>query len=256
MSAVNFLKILYGFNILGDTRKGYFGMSIQDRINKLQKIYQLYDTVCTASDRFCTKGCALCCTANVTLTTLEAGLILSFCEARGGLPRRAALEAAVRRPRFRPAMTINHLAELCARGVDGPDEAADPAAGPCPLLDADLCSIYAVRPFGCRAMQSRSDCRRSGAADMPDWILSANTLFLQFIEALDTGGICGNLSDILLFLDAPEHRAAFESGASLDPPQGMPVNRAIPVLMIPPEHRPRLVGLAQSLQRICGGGGA
>jgi Fe-S-cluster containining protein len=227
---------------------------MQECINKLQQIYQLYDMVCAGANMFCAKGCSLCCTANVTMTTLEAGLILSHWESRGGLPRRSALDAAVRQPRFRPSMTINHLAERCVRGLDGPDEAADPDTGPCPLLEADLCSIYAVRPFGCRAMQSRSDCGPSGAADMPEWILSANTLFLQYIEALDTGGICGNLTDVLLFLAVPEHRAAFESGAPPAPPQDMPVNRAIPALMIPPEHRPRLVGTAQSLQRICGAG--
>jgi Fe-S-cluster containining protein len=230
-------------------------MSMQHRLKKLQQIYASYDAVCAGPDMFCTRGCALCCTANVTVTTLEAELILSHWKGRGGLPPLAQIEAVMRQRRFRPAITINRLAELCLKGMDCPDEAADPTAGPCPLLKDDLCSIYEVRPFGCRAMQSRSDCRRSGAADMPDRILSANTLFLQFIEALDAGGICGNLSDILLFLDAPEHRAAFQSGAPLEPPQGMPVNRTIPVLMIPPEHRPRLTGLARSLQRICGGTG-
>ncbi|RJQ68896.1 MAG: YkgJ family cysteine cluster protein [Desulfobacteraceae bacterium] len=229
--------------------KGDICMSPQHGYTRLEKIYALYDDVCAAPERFCRKGCALCCTANVTLTTLEAGLILAHWQAQGQPPPLADLEAAVRRPRFRPTLTINGLAELCAQGKEVPDETADPGNGPCPLLKDDLCSVYAVRPFGCRAMQSQSDCGRSGAADMPEWILSTNTLFLQYIEAADIPGISGNLADILLFLSVPGHFDALGRGARAVPPKGLPANRSIPVLMIPPEHRQRLMGLAQALQQ-------
>jgi hypothetical protein len=53
-------------------------MSMQECINKLQQIYQLYDMVCAGANMFCAKGCSLCCTANVTMTTLEAGSMPPF----------------------------------------------------------------------------------------------------------------------------------------------------------------------------------
>jgi Fe-S-cluster containining protein len=210
---------------------------------RLKGLYALYDGFCSQFRRFCRKGCSLCCTANVTLTGLEAKLILANWQAQGRTPPLSVLSAAAGRPRFRPAITINALAELCARGMDGPDEAADPEAGPCPLLENHLCSIYDVRPFGCRAMQSLSDCGREGTADMPEWVFSANTLFLQYIEAADSPGITGNLTDVLLsILTGAENTASVQ--------QGMPSNRSIPVLMIPPEHRDRLKALVRSLQQV------
>lgn len=228
-------------------------MSFENRASRLKQIYARYDTFCDGAQMFCRKGCALCCTANVTVTTLEAALILTHWAERGQPAPLANLAAAARQPRFRPLITINRLAELCARGEKVPDEAADPDAGPCPLLEHDQCSIYPVRPFGCRAMQSRSDCGRTAAADMPDRLLAANTLFQQFIEALDAGGICGNLSDTVLFLNEAVHRSAYQNGGPVAWPRGMPANQSIPVLMIPPEHRPILAGVVRDLQRIvCG----
>jgi Fe-S-cluster containining protein len=214
-------------------------MQMKNRHDRLLKIYGLYDSFCSEMQLFCRKGCSLCCTTNVTLTSLEAELILAYLQEHARSLPESLLAAATGDTRFRPTITINHLAELCASGADFPDEAADPYAGACPLLEGGLCAIYAVRPFGCRAMQSLCDCRREGVADMPDWVLSANTLFLQYIEAADADGITGNLIDVLMM------------GAERLPARNkMPANRAIAVLMLPPEHRARLQGLVQSLRQI------
>ena len=221
---------------------------MESRYNRLRRIFDLYDTFCRGLERFCRKGCSLCCTANVTVTGLEAELILDFWRAKKQALPMAALKTTACQGRFRPTVTINRLAEMCARGEDGPDEEADPQAGPCPLLKGDLCSIYAVRPFGCRAMQSLSDCRRLGAADMPEWLFSANTLFLQYIEAADRPGITGNLTDVLLFL--AEREKFVPDVEFLRPPACLPANHSITALMIPPEHRGRLQGPARALREI------
>ncbi len=219
------------------------------RLQLLQNIYQLFDRFCAPFDTACQKGCAQCCTANVTLTTLEGLLILDHLTANSLEPALRALEQTAARARFQPTLTINDLAELCARDQDPPDEGADPGAGACPLRAGDLCTIYAVRPLGCRAMQSRTHCAQTGAADMPELILTAANLFPQFIEAIDITGLTGNLSDILLYLSVPAQRAHYESGQKAASDH-LPANRAIPVLMIPPEHRPQMQPLIEDIKRM------
>lgn len=212
----------------------------------LEKIYALYDQFFCTMQTVCGKGCATCCTANVTMTTLEGLFILDHWQAHGRKPPMELLRKSAQNPGFRPTLTINQLAALCLEDKEIPEESADPGAGPCPLLRNDLCTLYAARPFGCRAMVSSTDCAYSGEADMPDFVLAANNLISQFIEALDHAGRFGNLADILLLLSAP----------AAVPPQEHPslekmaANRSIPVLMIPPEHRQRMQPLLRALQQI------
>ncbi len=229
-------------------------MEIDKRLDLLRKIYARYESCGAAYQPACRKGCALCCTANVTMTTLEGALILNHWELEKEVVPADALADAARRPRFQPRLTINHLAALCAQDpvVDEEilEEAADPRVGSCPLLVGDLCSIYAVRPFGCRAMVSRSDCAKSGVADMPEEVLAANHMILQFIEAIDACGLSGNLTDILLFLSKPAHRSACERMEKLAPTDALAANRPIPVLMVPPEHQERLEPLQQAIRQM------
>lgn len=224
-------------------------MNIQARSEWLQKIYNLYDSYCAGFDLKCRKGCAMCCTANVTMTSLEAALILSHWRAEGQTPPMPELLVTAAQPRFQPTLTFNQLAALCVQGLEVPEEAADPDVGPCPLLANDQCAIYSARPFGCRAMVSRTDCVQSSAADMPDEVLAANSLFLQYIEAIDAQGISGNLTDMLICLARPDHRAAYEGGRIIELSKGFATNRCLPVLMIPPEHRQRLQPLIGMIQK-------
>lgn len=229
-------------------------MQIEKRIALLEKIYRVYEAFCANFSSACRKGCALCCTANVTMTTLEGAMIHNHWLAEGGGAPVGALQAASRRPRFQPRITTNHLAALCVRPQAGDpelsEEAADPRVGPCPLLVGNLCSIYAVRPFGCRAMVSRSDCAGHGAADMPDEVLAANTLVLQFIEAIDEGGLTGNLADVLLHLARMERSDAYECKERQSYADGLAANQPIPCLMVPPEQRERVAPLMHAIRRI------
>lgn len=224
-------------------------MDMETRVRLLEEIYALHADFCAPFAVVCREGCALCCTANVTLTTLEARLILNHWRDNGQGPPLADLAAAARRPRFQPALTLNHMAALCLQGAPLPDEAADPEVGPCPLLEKNRCSIYAVRPLGCRAMVSRAVCNPGDAAEMPEEILAANHLCMQYVEALDVQGLSGNLVDVLLFLSGPARCAADAAGGKVVPPAALAANCAIPVLMIPPEWRGRLLPLVQAIQK-------
>jgi Fe-S-cluster containining protein len=208
------------------------------RLKLLLEIYRLHDEFISEFDTVCKKSCAKCCTRNVTATSLEVQLILERLEAATKPDGLATVRDAVRTPRFQPRMTINQLAGMCAKGLDIPEESAEPATEPCPFLQADACLIYGVRPFGCRAMVSQSDCNDTGEAHMPGFVFTVNNVFLQYIEALDEAGVQGNLIDVLLFAASPDtagHKVIR--------------NHPLPVLMVPPEHRHRIRPLLDSLSR-------
>jgi hypothetical protein len=202
----------------------------------LEKIYALYDQFFCAMRTACGKGCATCCTANVTMTTLEGLFMLDHWQAQGRKPPVELLRKSAQNPGFQPTLTINQLAALCLEDKQIPDESADPGAGPCPLLRNDHCTLYAARPFGCRAMVSLTDCAHSGEADMPDFVLAANNLISQFIEALDHAGRFGNLADILLLLSAPATVPPTRASAARNSGGQSPHPRAHDSARAPPTH--------------------
>jgi Fe-S-cluster containining protein len=220
-------------------------------IDRLNHIYQLYDRIMGSETPACGPGCAGCCTCNVTLTRLEARMVTS----RLASPRHDILVTAIthRFPakRYIPKMSANRFARLCMEDADLPEEENDPSWGKCPLLENDLCMIYDVRPFGCRAMVSETDCRNTGSAQMPSWVLTVNNVFLQAIEHLDQDGYSGNLSDML-------HRALSGNDVTGQDIQnhdhennGLFVkNEPITCLMIPPEHRDRMAPIVRDLSQL------
>jgi hypothetical protein len=141
---------------------------------------------------------------------------------------------------FRPLLTTNRIAELCRQGRDIPEEAFGDPSENCPLLEESACPIYPLRPFGCRCLVSRVPCRASGTAEMPDFVLTVNSVFLQTIEHLDAAGCTGNLADVLLCLLSDENRQAFREGRLSCSAKGLVGNHRLTVLMVPPEHRDRL----------------
>lgn len=226
-------------------------MNIEDRCDRLKSIYTIYDAFIDGTQRACRKHCALCCTCNVTATTLEGWLVFDHLRS-GGAVSGDVLEAlpTIALPRrFQPRVTINGMADLCMRGRSLPDELNDPAAGGCPLIEGDICPVYEVRPFGCRAMMSTTACDLGGEASMPPLILSVNNIVMQFIEALDQPGATGNLLDLLLYFSGPDRRRAYEKQQGLSWPPPLLPNQSIPVLMIPPEHREAVQPLLASLSK-------
>lgn len=222
-------------------------MNIKQRLTLIEKIYLITDAYGVNKGTVCHRGCAACCTCNVTATTLEAMLIHERL-GRGNRTNwlRTRIES-VPPKRFQPKLTINQMVRLCAQGKSIPEEANDPAAGMCPLLEDNQCSIYAVRPFGCRAMLSISDCSESGEAHMPPLALSVNNVIMQYLEALDQPGATGNLIDLLRFFEGAANRQSYLQNSPLSLSEGLLANRSFPVLMVPPEHREAVKPLVQSL---------
>ena len=163
----------------------------------------LYDAFAEWADTFafaCRKGCATCCTRSVTMTSLEGDGIMAFLAETG---RRSELAA----PAFQPATnrtaqcTTNAFVAAHLRG-ESVEEAESWDLRPCPFLKEENCSIYPVRPFGCRLFASQDPCAASGVAEMPPGYLAGATALLQYIEHLDTGGRWGTMVEVLAGLNA------------------------------------------------------
>ena len=149
-------------------------------------------------------------------------------------------------PRFQPRTTTNQIARLCAAGNDIPAEEIDSDGGVCPLQEDNLCCIYAVRPFGCRCLVSIKICAQTGCAEVGDFLLSVNTVFLQYIEHIDMKGRSGNLTDVLLWMESEKNRQAYERGALSE--CKLIDNQSIQFLFVPPEHRDRMKPILNALQ--------
>mgnify|MGYP001118782573 CR=1 FL=1 len=219
-------------------------------IDRLNHIYHLYDQITGSAAPACGPGCARCCTCNVTLTSLEARWMTD----RLPSPRhQTLLEIITHRfpaKRYIPKISANRFARLCMEDTDLPEEENDPSWGNCPLLENDLCTVYDVRPFGCRAMMSETDCRDTGCAQMPPWILTVNNVFLQAIEHLDQDGYSGNLSDMLLTLAGSETTHQGIHNLSLKDERRFVRNEPIKYLMIPPEHREQMAPIVRNLSHL------
>ncbi len=224
-------------------------MDINARCNQLKSIYAIHDAFTSDVDRACGKHCAACCTCNVTGTTLEAWVIYDHLASGSKRPDDFLEKMSRIAPpgRFQPRATINELVAMCVGAEEPPEECNDPSAGACPLIEGDICTIYTVRPFGCRAMLSTVDCTRRGEAQMPPLVLSVNNVVMQCIEALDRPGASGNMIDILLFLAGSENRKAYLGLKRDQWAQPLRANQPFPVLMIPPEHRRPLQPLLKAL---------
>ncbi|MGD8368953.1 MAG: YkgJ family cysteine cluster protein [Desulfobacterales bacterium] len=216
----------------------------------LEAIYRIEETFSRGVEPVCKPGCASCCTARVTMTTLEGAFIASYL-ARLGENRLLEQIRRSRDPnRFFPKITTNRLAEICLRGEEAPAEEMAETLGTCPLLEADRCAIYPVRPLACRTMVSRIDCAASGFADMDDFSVTVSTVLMQYVEHIDADGCSGNFADVLLCLSSPANRTFYRQGALSCPENGLIKNRPIPALMIPPEHRERIRPLLETISKI------
>lgn len=173
------------------------GMSPKKEV--LRVIYNVYSRW---TDRFplaCKKGCGVCCTRSVTMTSLEGEAILDFARSRG---REKWLYGELVRTTTGtggPQITTNQFAEACLAGqeVDG-EVLGSWDFSPCIFLEDNLCSIYEARPFGCRSFGSLVKCTVDTAAEVAPIHLAVNTVFTQIIEHIESdGGTWGTMSDML-----------------------------------------------------------
>lgn len=218
------------------------------RFKTLDIIYQIHATQMAEEKLTCAKGCATCCTRNVTLTTLEGRRLYDWISSAA--PHLMDhLKKNAHAPRQIPTYTVNGLTDMCMAGDEVPEEPSDPEWGACPLLSNEgLCEVYEARPFACRSMVSKSPCATSGFAEMEDLTLTINNALMQYIEHTDDKGLTGNLTDILLLLEEEANREAHE-GETLTPPNALFVaNRPAQVLMVPPPHREAVGKIMQAIQ--------
>jgi hypothetical protein len=225
-------------------------LKIEEKLRALNRLYEIYDAFAADLDVACQKHCARCCTRNVTLTTVEAFNILYSLASVEKARIVQWIEQESHRKRFQPQATTNRIAELCLQGEPLPQEASDESWGVCPVLEDDTCPLYPYRPFGCRCFVSKVDCRKTGCADVDDYTLTVNNIFLQIIEHLDANGGTGNFSDVLPWLSVDENRRIYQSGQLTGSGSGLVANQPLKFLMIPPEHRIQAEPLIQEIRSI------
>ena len=225
-------------------------MDIETRLALLKKIYGIYDDFSKNLDVACEKFCDLCCTPNVTMTTLEGYWIAENMISNGRSDLFEKAKKATSNMRFQPKTTTNRVASLSIKGKDIPDEKNDFTEGRCILLEDHECPIYRVRPFGCRCFVSKHDCRGKGYADVDPYIISVNSVFLQFVEHVDCKGFSGNLADILVFMASKENRYNYRTSSLKNTDSGLITNIPIKVLMIPPEHQIKIKPILKALESI------
>jgi len=225
-------------------------MKIKSKLEALNRVFEIYDGFSSTLDLACKEKCAHCCTTSVTMTTLEGYKIVSDLFASGRLDVIDRLKEIEEMPRFQPLLTTNRMAELCAADAKVPEEETADEWQDCSLLTDSLCTIYDLRPFGCRCFVSRQNCGETGYADIEDFTASVNTVFLQVIEHLDAEGCSGNLINVLQFMVADDNRQAYVKDKLNCEECGLIVNWKLEVLMIPPEHREGIEPILQQLRKI------
>ena len=225
-------------------------MNSKSKLTVLKQIYKIYDDFIRTLDLACEKYCSVCCTSNVTLTTLEGRHIVNYLISNQKYYLFRKLRQEKLPDRFNPQITINSMAQLCAEGKDFSDIDTCASMRMCPLLTTGICPIYEVRPFGCRCLVSRQPCEKNGYADIDDFILTVNTLFMQLIEHVDTQGMFGNLIDVLLFLESDDPCVSGKKNMFKIPETHLIPNQALKVLMIPPEYREKIKPILKLLQNI------
>jgi len=224
-------------------------MNLEQRLMVLKKIYGLYNDVTKHLDVACKKYCAACCTPNVTMTTIEGYLIADHMISNGQADVFENIRAKRSKNRFKPKITTNRLADLCMKGDDPPEEEKKHSNKSCPVLQDNLCPIYEVRPFGCRCFISTHDCNKKGYAEVDPFVMTLNTLFMQFIEHIDSKGFSGNFADILSLMASNENRGNYKRNILTYPDADFVSNLKIKVLMVPPEHRMKVKPVLDALYR-------
>ncbi len=220
----------------------------------LTSLYRVYDETLQHYAKACRVGCHTCCTRNVLCTTLEADLMIHHLDLTNRLD---LVERFVGKPPqriARPSITLNELAGYCLRKEEPPEQEVDHAHEPCPLLENGKCSVYDVRPFACRCLWSEDICAKHGEAVMDPVLVSLNGVFEQTIEHIDTGGLYGNLLDLVSALVLRQTKDGYRAGRPLPEQSHLLETRANPGFLVPPLHRPTVIKVLNRLweQRIGG----
>jgi Fe-S-cluster containining protein len=170
--------------------------------HKKELLHAIYGVYARWVERFplaCQKGCAACCTNSVIITSLEGEIILDFVIGAGREKWLLEKLAGAAPEKGREAITMNQFAGACLNHQEVDQETLGGwDFTPCVFLEAKICSIYEVRPFGCRSFGSFVQCAADRAAEMAPIQLAVNTVLTQIIEHVSSdGGYCSTMADIL-----------------------------------------------------------
>ncbi|MGD8521734.1 MAG: YkgJ family cysteine cluster protein [Desulfobacterales bacterium] len=225
-------------------------MNIAAKLTILDQIYSIYEEFANTLELACKKQCSFCCTTNVLLTTLEGYKIIDTLISNDKFDAIKKIITAPATARYRPELTTNQIAKMCADGRQLPEEVGTQNWEECFFLIDNECPIYELRPFGCRCLVSRHNCGEKGYAEVDDFVISVNTVILQTIEHADVQGCTGNLVDVLGVLSSENNQEAYRSNALTCQKSGLIPNYPLTVLMIPPEHRTRMEPILQKLRQL------
>jgi len=182
---------------------------IEQKKEMLHAIYEVYARWVKRFPLACHKGCAACCTQSVTMTSLEGMMILDFVKEENREEWLLAKLAQAIPGKNKATMTTNQFADACLKHEEiGEDTSGSWDFTPCVFLEDNNCTIYEVRPFGCRSFGSLVQCEADRAAEMIPMHLTVNTVFTQIIEHVSSNGGCWSaMADILHSLAHCETRA-------------------------------------------------
>lgn len=183
------------------------GMEAKQKV--LNAVYDVYEEWVAQVPLACRKGCSACCTQSVTMTGLEGLMILEFAERRGGRQWLKQKLAGAIPGKSKGLITTNQFAAACLSQRDVGEEAFGCwDFTPCVFLEKGACTIYEVRPFGCRSFASSVQCTPDRAAEIAPIHLAVNIVFSQIIEHINSdGGYWSTMTDMLhalLNIDALE----------------------------------------------------
>jgi len=192
--------------------------------HKKELLHAVYGVYSGWVERFplaCQKGCAACCTQSVTMTSLEGEEILGFVKRKGMEKWLIEKLGKTTAGKSKAAITTNQYARTCLEHQEVDEETlGNWDFTPCIFLGENICSIYEVRPFGCRSFGSLMRCSDNNWAEIAPIHLTVNTVFAQIVEHfVSDGGYWGNMADILQNLIENQ---AFGSTRSLLPAQSIP----------------------------------
>lgn len=164
----------------------------------LNIIYTEFAQWSSNEDFCCSKGCAICCTQNVTITALEGVQIIEFCRdnnRESWLANKLSYQKQVPPPK----QTTNEYIATFLEDEEVEQDSTDSTTR-CPFLENDLCTIYPVRPLSCRCFVSKQQCTQHGSAQLPNHYLSGSMAVMQIVEHLGQFEYWGNMTDVLLSL--------------------------------------------------------
>lgn len=209
----------------------------------LEALYAFYDEFISGFPIACKKGCSVCCTTNVTVTSLEVEYLMKSAEMNEESIKR--IEQERKKDHFIPSTTINTTAAMCLAENAIPEETSPITFNPCPLLTKEgLCSIYAHRPFACRAMSSETICVEGGEANMAPFLVTINLAIYQILEHIDSSGWYGNLLDMIPLARGGRKKVK-ETVNSLG--GIVKTNRKLPCFIVPPDETIRFKSFIRRL---------